>query len=268
MERNVVRRAAGMCLVVGLTVTAYGQGVYWEAARSGGRLGDKTEIEKMYYMPKKIKSESADKGDVLILRLDKEVMTSMDSKAKTYWQMTFSEMSERMKKSSAEMDAAMADMQKEMEGMSEGERKMAEQMMKSMRPGQRSEGPKIEVTKTGDKETISGYSCTKFTVTKDGKELLSIWASKDVKEFEAMRKDFEEFQKRMAEMNPMIPEGLSEGMQKIEGFPIETDMPRGLKQVVTKIEKRSIPADEFEIPAGYTKVKAPMMRDEHEEKEQ
>jgi len=268
MERNVVRRAVGMCLAVGLTVTAYGQGVYWEAARSGGRLGDKTEIEKMYYMPKKFKSESAGKGDVQILRLDKEVIMSVDSKAKTYWQMTFSEMSERMKKSSAEMDAAMADMQKEMESMSEGERKMAEQMMKSMRPGQRSEGPKIEVTKTGDKETISGYSCTKFTVTKDGKELLSIWASKDVKEFEPMRKDFGEFQKRMAEMNPMMPEGLSEGMQKIEGFPIETDMPRGLKQVVTKIEKRSIPADEFEIPAGYTKVKAPIMRDDHEEKEQ
>jgi len=86
-----------------------------------------------------------------------------------------------------------------------------------------------------------------------------------VKEFDAMRKDFQEFHKRIMEMNPMIPKGIVEGMQKIDGFAIETDMPGGITQVVTKVERRSTPASAFEVPAGYTKVKPPSMGGEGEE---
>ena len=266
MERTIIRGVVGICIAAGLAVTGYAQGVYWESTRSGGRMGEKVAVEKMYYMPKKFKMESSDEAQAMILRLDKELMTSIETKEKTYWEMTFAEMGGMMKKAGSKMDAQVAEMQKEMEGMPEEQRKMMEGMMKDRMPGKKEEGSKIEVTKAGERKTISGYSCTKFTLTRDGKELLAVWASKEVKEFDTIRKDFEEFQKRMMEMNPMMPKGLADGMRKIEGFPVETDMPGGMKQVVTKIEKRSISAGEFEVPAGYSKVKPPMMGDEQEKK--
>ncbi len=262
MDCIIVRRLAGVGLVMVLAVAAYAQGMYWEATMSGGRMGDRVAVQKMFYMPKEFKSESAERGEAVILRLDKGVMTSLNPKDKTYWEMTFAEMGSMMKEAGSKMDAAMAQMQKKMEGMSEQQRKMMEKMMKERMPGQKSDTSAIEVTGSNDKKTIGGYSCSKFTVTRDGKELLTVWATKEVKDFEPMRKDFEEFQKRMMEMNPHMPKGLAAGMQKIEGFPMETDMPGGMKQVVTKIEKRSVAPGEFDVPSGYTKVKPPMMGDE------
>jgi hypothetical protein len=125
---------------------------------------------------------------------------------------------------------------------------------------------KVDVKNTGDKKTISGFSCTKFVVTQDGKDMMTLWVTKDVSGFDAMRKDWEEFSKRMMAMNPMGGKGLGEAFKKIDGFPIQTEMGQGMTSTVTKIEKKTAPASEFEVPAGYKKVKASMM-DEMDEKE-
>ena len=265
MSRNVVRGVVGICLAVGMVVAAYGQGVYWETTRSGGGMGDRVVHENMYYMPKKFKTESVEEGQAMILRLDKGLISSINTKDTTYWESTFAGLDSMMKKGKSKMDASMAKMQKEMEGMPEGQRKMIEQMMKGKMPGSAGGDSKIEVMKTDETKNISGYPCTKFVVTENEKQLLTVWATKSVKEFDAMRKDFQEFHKRIMEMNPMIPKGIVEGMQKIDGFAIETDMPGGITQVVTKVERRSTPASAFEVPAGYTKVKPPSMGGEGEE---
>ena len=49
--------------------------------------------------------------------------------------------------------------------------------------------------------------------------------------------------------------------KKINGFPIQTTlsiMGQTINTTVTKVEKRSTPPGEFEIPAGYNKVKNEM----------
>ncbi|HET6272967.1 MAG TPA: DUF4412 domain-containing protein, partial [Bacteroidota bacterium] len=53
--------------------------------------------------------------------------------------------------------------------------------------------------------------------------------------------------------------GLAEGMKKVDGFPIQTEMGQGITTLVTKVEKRSTPASEFTVPAGYKKVDSKMM---------
>jgi hypothetical protein len=141
---------------------------------------------------------------------------------------------------------------------------MVEKMMGDKMLGKKKEG-KVEVVNTGEKKTISGYSCTKFVIKEDGKEVAAVWATKDVKDFEAMRRDMEQFSKRMAAMNPMMGKGTAEGIKSVEGFPIETDMGESMKEVVTKIEKRSIAASEFEVPAGYKKVKSPLFGGKEEQ---
>lgn len=75
----------------------------------------------------------------------------------------------------------------------------------------------------------------------------------------------------MMAMNPMANKGLGDAFKKIDGFPIQTEMSQGITNTVTKVEKRAASASEFEVPAGYKKVKSKMMegmdnRDQKEEK--
>jgi hypothetical protein len=267
MNKRIVSWVVGLCLAGGLAVAAYGQGMYWEATRSGGMMGDKTETDKMYYMPGMFKMETGGDEGAVIIRLDKEVMYNLDVKNKTYSEMTFAELEKMSKKASAKMDEAMSRMQKQMEGMSEEQRKMVEQMMKGKMPGKGAKPAKVDVVKTGETRTISGYPCAKYVVKEGGGEIVTLWVTKEVKGFESMRKDMEEFEKRMAAMDPRGAEGMEAAMKAIDGFPIQTEMPGGMDEVVTKIERRSTREDAFEVPAGYKKVNPPMMPEEKEEQE-
>lgn len=118
---------------------------------------------------------------------------------------------------------------------------------------------KIEVKNTGETRSISGFSCTKYLVTLEGAEATAVWATKDVKEFEVMKRDMEELGKRMEAMLPPSMKGTQGTLSGVDGFPIQTEREDGWKSTVTKIEQRSTPAVEFEVPAGYTKVSPPMM---------
>jgi hypothetical protein len=133
-------------------------------------------------------------------------------------------------------------------------------MMGNKMPGM-AQDVKIDVEKSADTKKISGYGCTKYVITKDGNEFMTVWATKDVNGFSAMKKDWEEFSKRMMAMSPMIGKGIGEAFSKIDGFPIQTEMGQGMTSTVTKVEKKTTAASEFEVPSGYKKVKSKMMED-------
>lgn len=262
MNMKTIRFGLAVLLAVALAVPAVAQGLYWESTMTGGPVGERTE--EMWAMPKMMKGVTKETGETFIVRLDKELLITIDPKEKTYSEITFAEMESMMKKASGQMDAKMAEMQKKLADMPEEQRKMVEQMMAGKMPG-RPKDAKVEVEKTGDKKTISGYACTKYAVTQDGKEAMTLWVTKDVKGFASMRKDLEEFSKRMMAMNPMGGKGLGEGYKKIDGFPIRTEMSGAFTSTVTKIEEKSTPASAFEVPAGYKKVKPKMMDEMNED---
>ncbi len=235
--------------------TAFGQGMYWESATTGGRQGAKVRIAKTYYMPKMFKTDREDEGTSVILLLEKGMIYSINVNKKTYSEMTLAEMEEAMKGVGTAMDDAMAQMEQKMAEMSEEEREMMKKMMGDRMPGMKKE-MKVDVSATGEKKTISGYACLEYVVNQDGKTTMTVWATKDVKWPDAMRGDLEEFSRLMASMNPMMPKDLVQAMKGIKGFPIETLFKDSTREVVTKIEKRSIAASEFEIPEGYEKVES------------
>jgi GLPGLI family protein len=243
-----------MCLLFALTlaVNAFGQGAYWESKVEGGPMNGQTDM--MYYMPKMFKMVSSGRDNTMIFRLDKDLVYIVNPKEKTYSEITFAQMEAMMKKGKSKLDARMAEMRKKMESMPEEQRKMMEKMMGSKMAGMNKD-VKIDVTATGEHKPISGYACTKYVATQDGEEIMTFWTTKDAKEFASMRQDFESWASRMAALNPMAGKGYQEAFMKLQGFPIETDM-GDIKNVVTKIEKRSTPLSEFEVPAGYTKVKS------------
>jgi hypothetical protein len=254
MNHKVVRTMLAVPLVVCFFGTMAAQGLYWESKVTGGPMGEK--VTKSYAMPKKFKTEGA--GETVIARLDKELFIMMNPEKKEYSEMTFAEMEDMVKKMGSKMDGKMAEMQKKLKGMPEEQRKMVEQMMGD-RMGAMKKEARIEVQSTGDKQTINGFACRKYVMTSDGKDMMTLWTTKDVKGFEEMRKDWQEFSKRMMAMNPMRQKGIAEGMTKVDGFPIQTEMGMGITNTVTKVEKRSTPASEFEVPAGYKKVKPKWM---------
>jgi hypothetical protein len=66
-------------------------------------------------------------------------------------------------------------------------------------------------------------------------------------------------------MTPGGARSIADAFQKIQGFPVEVDTEQGMKNVVTKFDKRNTPASEFEVPAGYTKVENELMKNSGKE---
>ena len=261
------RRIVAVIAALFVAVIAYSQGVYWESTTSGGALGDRVISSQSFYVSHKFKSTTPDMGNMTIVRLDKKMIYQIDSNEKTYSEMTFDQWEAEMKKMGQKMDAQMDELQKKMQDMPEEQRKMMEQMMGSQMAGKKNKDAKIDVTKTGESKQIAGMGCTRYSVTKDGKEAIALWATKDLKGYDAMRKDMEEFSARMMTSDFQGMKGLAEAIKKVDGFPMETDMQGGVKIEVTKVQRQEIAANEFEVPAGYTKLKPKSMDDKESDKE-
>ncbi|HXG01242.1 MAG TPA: DUF4412 domain-containing protein [Bacteroidota bacterium] len=234
--------------------TAFGQGLYWQS-KTTGTVGESTS--ETYIMPRMMKViHHGGDGSILIIRLDREVFWDLDPAEKTYSEMTFAQMEEMMNRMAGKMDAAMKKMREEMSNMTEEQRKMMMEMMGGQMPGMSPESTApVKVNKTGEKKTISGYACTKYVVRMGDQTLSTMWVTKDVKGFAAMAEDWKKLSQRMARLAERFGKGLADAYKDIDGFPMQTEM-SGIVTTVTKLEQRSTPASEFEIPAGYKKVKS------------
>lgn len=244
-----------LLLLFAAAVAASAQGLYWEMTTTmDGKEATQTQFS---YMPKKYRVAPKD-GMMSIIRLDQEKMLMVDGKRKRYHEMTFSEMESMVKG----VDARMQEVEKQMDQLPPEQRKMMEEMMGKMH--KKKEKKAIEVVKAGESKIINGFTCTKYILKRDGAEEGVIWATNDVgipaATWKEMWKDMEQFSKRLAALMPEGEENIVEKSRTmIDGFPIRTEMKDKVTMTVTKVEKRSIPASEFEVPSGYTKENVPSM---------
>ncbi|MBD3287766.1 hypothetical protein GF337_03090 [candidate division KSB1 bacterium] len=209
------------------------------------------EAQRVYYKNGKMKIEDKDGGNVVIMRLDKEVTWMIDKKKGVYTEMTMSDMKAQMNKA----NEAMQKMQKQMEDMPPEQRKMMEKMMgdkmKSMASG---EGMNITVKKTDETKTINGYNCRKIVYYSGDEPIMDIWLT-DKYQLGS------EFVKSYAQMG-LIKGDLSEATKNMKGFPIKSEMQMdagmGKKiestTTVTKIVPTSVSDSQFELPKGLKKT--------------
>jgi hypothetical protein len=259
-----------LALIAFGAMNVYAQGLHWQQKTTGTPMGDHTTDH--WAAAKKFKTvQSGGDGGIIIMRLDKELMWNIDPKKKTYEEMTFAELEQVASKAGGNMDAAMTKMKEQMKDMPEEQRKMMEKMMGGKMPNADSndEG-KLNVKKTGDKKTVSGYACTKYILTHGNDEFMTLWVTKDVKGFDALASDWKEFSKRMASLSQRFAKGSSDAFLKIDGFPMETSMKMMGNEIVTtttKVERTAIAPSEFDLPSGYTKQpsKVKKMMEEMEE---
>jgi hypothetical protein len=253
--RTQFRAAVAAAAITLFAAAAAAQGLTWEMNTVVG--GGETTLTKFWYMPKKYRIVP-DAGTASILRLDTERMMFVDYGKKTYYEMTFADMEKLM----AGVNEQMKAMRKQLEALPEEQRKMAEQMMGGHGTG--APEPKFAAKSTGERKTISGYSCTKYVLTMDGKDDAIVWVTKDVKIPEAMwkqmGKDMEVFAKKIAAMTPGGKSSIVERARTlVDGFPIRTERGDDYVTTVTTIEQKNVPPSEFEVPAGFTKEQPPTM---------
>ena len=256
---NRVARATVAGIVSSLlAAAAFGQGMTWDSklVASGHEM-----LTHTFYVPKKLKTITDTDGNCSIVRIDQEKIYNINAKEKTYTVMTFAELEQMGKKLSAQTEQ----LQKQMKDMPEEQRKMMEKMLGSSMGGAKKD-PKIDVVKTGETKSISGFSCTRYVVKQDAKEVITLWVTTDVKVVPGMKADLTEQTKRMASMTPGGFKGLVEAMQKIDGFPIKTEMGTMMKTTITRVDMKTVGASEFEVPAGFTKVANPELEGKEKEK--
>ncbi|MEK7249033.1 MAG: DUF4412 domain-containing protein [Bacteroidota bacterium] len=253
-----MKRTALVGLALCVAASAFAQGLYWQS-RTEGTVGER--VSEMYAMPRKMKV--VQQGDrehpITIIRLDREVLWQLNPEKKTYSEMTFAQMEAMMSKAGGKMDAAKAKMQEQMKNMPEEQRKMMEKMMGERMPGMSgTTDAAVEVRNTGERKTISGFACTKYTVAQGENTIMTLWVTRDVRGFNELREDWKALSRRMAAMTARFGKEMADAYKNIDGFPIQTEMGHGVITTVTRVERRSTPASEFEIPAGYAKVRSEM----------
>ena len=238
--KTILKRLIQLCAFVAFTaVVASAQGLHWKTTTTA--MGKEMNGES-FCMPRMIKTVSDD-SEVLLVRMDRKMIYTVNAKEKEYSETTFHEVDSLM----AEMAQKMKDRFK---NIPEAQRKMMEQMM----GGSGNEGPAV-TKNTGEQKKIAGYMCTKNIIMQGEKEMATVWATPDIKEFAGLRKDFEEFSKRMMGQMPGMG-AVVEELVKLQGFAMEMQLGTMMTQVVTSMEKRTTPASEYEVPSGLKKVKS------------
>ncbi len=237
MRRTGMFMAAAALLLVG--VPAGAQGLNFESQNSSGGK------DTFWYMPGKFKSVDAD-GKATIVLLGKETVYRVNPSNHTYTRVTFAELKQM---TDAGLSAADEMMKKRLESLPPEKRKELEARMSTFKQSMHAE-VKYDVENTGESKTISGYSCTKYIVKRNGKEFQTIWATKALGDLPTVHKDMEELSTKLASVfnSRNAPLGW---FKDIPGFPVETDQ-FGTTHTVTRVTKQSVPDAEFEVPAGYT----------------
>jgi hypothetical protein len=246
MKTTVQRTIQIFALAILVVAVAAAQGLHWTTTTTA--MGKEMKSD-FFFMPKMVKTVP-EKGEVMVIRVDKKMIYTIDPKEKQYSETSFSQADSLMAKTVNKLNATTEKMKERMKNMPEAQRKMVEQMM-----GKRASEEPVTTKNTGEEKKIAGYNCTKYIIMQGEKELVTVWATQDNKEFAGMRKDFEEFSKRMMGRMPGMAAAVEE-LMKLPGFAMETQFGTMMTQAVTSMEKRTTPGSEYEIPAGYTKVKS------------
>lgn len=228
---------------------AAAQGLYWESSSTGGpgaKPDDPPRLARSYAMPGKLKRQDADSA--IIARLDRGVIYILRLKEKTYEEIVIAELEASQKRAAKEIEA----LREQMKDQPVEARQAFEKKLQAQGVGD----PVVEVTRTGETKQLAGYLCSRYSGKQGGKETLSVWATKEIKGFDALRADWLEVTKRIASMSPVMGKNRGLAFEKIDGFPLESVM-GSVRTVVTKVEERATPDSELEIPAGFTRTVSP-----------
>jgi hypothetical protein len=201
-----------------------------------GGGGGAPQNSTIYFSGNAMKSSSADGNDV-IMRFDQQKMVVIDNKKKTYSEMNFDELQKMMDKVGEQMKG------------------MDPQQLEAMRKMMGQTMGDVKVTPQGAGETIAGYATEKYLINMGPMEM-EVSAAPN---FQIPPAYYNAMKLRMPK-NPMFDASkMYDEMSKIKGMTMKSVMTMKIMNMamttttlVTSVEKGSIPASTFAVPAGYT----------------
>ena len=213
--------------------------------------------ETMYISSDHIRTSQAG-GTDMIINLKTGVMTTVDEKKKTYYEVT--------KQDLQAMQAKMA------EKMNDPKVKQAMAMMQGMT---NSMAGSTEVKKTGVSRKVAGFACEEWSISMGGMMTMTECVTNDIKypvQSWAALADFKESMRKSMSGSGFGPSAkasadYAEKMKSIKGFPVASSstVDAGVMKMtnsseVTEVRHTAIPESTWEVPAGFAKVENPMMR--------
>ncbi len=221
----------------------------------------------MYFAPDRLKM---DMGSIAVIyRADTGTVFNIMKDQKKY--MAFDPATQQ--RMGAMMSAMQEQMKQRMKSLPEAQRKQMEAAMTKagMQGPKPDTAPKPDAAyvKTGQSKTVGAWSCQVFRKSLAGGVTIdSCFAP--LSAVGLTHEDLAAFKGLMERMRKSLPESddknslsLNDQTQEIgfEGFPVETvTIARGAPQMtstVKSIQHVSVPADTFELPAGYAKQEMP-----------
>ncbi|KPJ49259.1 MAG: hypothetical protein AMJ41_03265 [candidate division Zixibacteria bacterium DG_27] len=222
-----------------------------EYSSTPGGETTKVDYEKGYIKSDRMKSEDLTNKEATIIRLDKGLVWEIDHNRKIYSQVTFAELEELYSQQEATMKESQEHMAEMMESLPPEQRAMMEKHMQQAMEMQAATSKPPEVTKTGKKDKILGYTCQQYKMSWSNMTW-DMWVSEEI----VPEIDFSKFYKGLGMVGP-----LAEGFSEVNGLPlkmvVETEAAGTHSRTTTettKVKTKKISDDEFELPKGYTEV--------------
>ena len=217
--------------------------------------GKPAGIETNYISSDHIRNSHAGGPDVII-NLKTGVMTNIDEKKRTYYDVTKQDMET--------MQAKMT------EKLNDPKMKQAMAMMQGM---SNSMASSTEVKKTGVSRKVASFACEEWSISMGAMMTMTECVTNDLKypvQSWAALADFNEsMRKSMSGFGPSAKSGaeFAEKLKSIHGFPVATSSTvnaGGIKMTtsseVTEVRHTAIPDSTWAVPAGFAKVENPMMK--------
>ena len=205
----------------------------------------------------------------MIYRADQDKAYNYDDQRKAYTEITRQSLGEMR----SQMDAALARARAQIATLPPEQRKLAEEMLSRHgggQPGQPPAAPTVSYEKSGGRQTLGKWSCENAARLEDGRKVADLCIAR-LDDLGLTRQDLKAFVGLSDMMKPVAGPGRAgsdlfdfDAMAKAlgyEGLPIRTTrtLPDGRvhQTTITGIERKTIAAAEFELPAGYTNRELP-----------
>ena len=197
---------------------------------------------------------------VTIFRADQNVAYVVNPAEKKFMRMT----PESMKKMAAQMEALRVQLAEKMKAMPPDQRAQVEKMMAGAMPAQ---PQKIEFRKEGGTTTVGKWQCEKVEQLADGKPQAQLCVAR-LSELGLGKGDLGVLQRLATFMQHAAPHSAGaatatdpKALDKIVGYPafaVHMEMAAANVQTTTQsVEQKALPADLFEVPAGYQEQTMP-----------
>jgi len=204
-------------------------------------------VQKAYYIADKIRTENEGEEGYTILDFSdgKEIMYEVSPKTRTYMKTDLVEMRKQAEAMRKQLEERMKQMRQQGGQAGQGGNPFAGLLGGAAQ--QRPTGP-ITVKKTDTTSRIAGYTAKLVVFEQGGREVLRVWHTDKVKS----PADIPTQQLTGGMGRPGAD--LIEKRKELGGFELGSRMDMGnvkVEATVTKVQKKSLPASLFKVPAGY-----------------